>query len=626
MLFDGVGMLLLLAAAHESGLITALAAALPCSGSPWLRRLLPLTRLQLLLTLLFLCAVGLARTWDLRGYTGKALACVTGRLVAYGYRSAERFLSQLARADADGPLTDALACWTDQLWSPWRDAVPLTPDHLLPAPVDDPFEPPVPSRTVVYVDSHRKPLFSDVLLPRGLIGRTGKVLGARTLVFLHDAHGHVLLVQTARGDAHLTHETPRLLEQYAHATGQKLQASVVIDREGMSASFLLRLLLSGHSVITCLRSDQYAGEESFTQIGAFEPLTLARDGTVVREVAEARYQLRLPECEGEALTLQVALIRDWSRMQPIAPDEAVAWDADLEGEAGMWWAEDWEATPAPALELAPRLFPIVSTDLTLTKETLVQLYRGRWPCQENVFKSFLLPLQLDINHGYRKAPTLNTEEAKQQAELNARDQALEQRIAGARKRQQAALARQQRAQQAQQAEQATALEDQAAVDEERWLRQHSRQQRAGSAVACEQQKLEGYCQEQRNVRRQLADLEAQARPMYELDQRKDQIMSVMKVALCNLAMYVRDQYFPVSYARATWSRLRPFFQLRGSIEREADYIRVKLHPFNDRELNRDLQELCAKVAARPPRLPDGRRLIFEIHPKHRPGSNQQMRS
>jgi hypothetical protein len=56
---DGVGMLLLLAAANESGLITALHAALPCSRWPSLQRLLPLTRLRLLLTLLFLCAVGL---------------------------------------------------------------------------------------------------------------------------------------------------------------------------------------------------------------------------------------------------------------------------------------------------------------------------------------------------------------------------------------------------------------------------------------------------------------------------------------------------------------------------------------------------------------------------------------
>ncbi len=39
-----------------------------------------------LLTLLFLEAVGLRRTWDLRGYTGQALASLTGRRLAYGYR------------------------------------------------------------------------------------------------------------------------------------------------------------------------------------------------------------------------------------------------------------------------------------------------------------------------------------------------------------------------------------------------------------------------------------------------------------------------------------------------------------------------------------------------------------
>ncbi len=47
--------------------------------------------------------------------------------------------------------------------------------------------------------------------------------------------------------------------------------------------------------------------------------------------------------------------------------------------------------------------------------------------------------------------------------------------------------------------------------------------------------------------------------MYELDNRKDQVMTVCKVALENLAMWVRDRYFPPSYAQATWKRLLPFF-------------------------------------------------------------------
>jgi hypothetical protein len=53
-----------------------------------------------LLTLLFLEAVGLRRTLDLRSYTGQALALLTGRRLAYGYRYTERFLAELAQVEA----------------------------------------------------------------------------------------------------------------------------------------------------------------------------------------------------------------------------------------------------------------------------------------------------------------------------------------------------------------------------------------------------------------------------------------------------------------------------------------------------------------------------------------------
>jgi hypothetical protein len=51
--------------------------------------------------------------------------------------------------------------------------------------------------------------------------------------------------------------------------------------------------------------------------------------------------------------------------------------------------------------------------------------------------------------------------------------------------------------------------------------------------------------------------------MYELDNRKDQIMTVCKVALANLGMWVRDRYFPASYAHASWHRLHPFSNCQG---------------------------------------------------------------
>jgi hypothetical protein len=125
-------------------------------------------------------------------------------------------------------------------------------------------------------------------------------------------------------------------------------------------------------------------------------------------------------------------------------------------------------------------------------------------------------------------------------------------------------------------------------------------------------KCEKYCREQRELLRALEDLQQQEREMYELENHKDQVMTVCKVALANLGMWVRDRYFPASYAHAGWHRLQPFFQLPGRIFWERDRVEVELKPFNDRALNRDLEALCAKVAQEQPRLPDGRSLLFRM--------------
>jgi hypothetical protein len=91
---DGAGSLLLLAAAHETGLISAFQMALP-TAAPTTRfgRMGHAVLRALLLTLRFLPVAGLRRTWDLRSYTGDTLALLTGRGWAYGYRHVEHFLA-----------------------------------------------------------------------------------------------------------------------------------------------------------------------------------------------------------------------------------------------------------------------------------------------------------------------------------------------------------------------------------------------------------------------------------------------------------------------------------------------------------------------------------------------------
>jgi hypothetical protein len=170
------------------------------SRIPWLNPPNRAVVTRLILTLL-LPVAGLARTWDLRTYTGTLLALVTGRERAYSQRYAERFLSSLAKAGAAECLTTVIAKWTWALW------------NKEPAGAEQGGTP-----AVFYIDGHRKAVYSDVLVPRGPVGKLGgKILGCRELVVLHDAEDHPLLAITHRGDYHLTLGLPCMLRQFEQA-------------------------------------------------------------------------------------------------------------------------------------------------------------------------------------------------------------------------------------------------------------------------------------------------------------------------------------------------------------------------------------------------------------------------
>ena len=617
---------MLLAAATETKLIADLCEALPTESTttrPPLAGSSAALRQRLLLTLLFLGAVGLQRTWDLRGYTTTGLALLTGRKQAYGYRYTEAFLSQVAYADGAERLTDALARWTTQLWQPTEEQ-------------GERF-----TSLTCYIDGHRKPVYTDVCIPRGLVGRLSTVLGCRTLVLLHDAQGHPLLVTTHRGDQHLTIGLPLIIARYEQVV-EKVQVSrIIVDREALAAEFLASLHAAGRSMVTVLRSDQYQDLASFSEVGTFLPLSTDAQGQIVREVAPARITLPRPDHPGEVLSLWVALIRDLRRLVPVQSDQADTarprgFDAHLGQKERQWWEEGWQATAAPAQEMTPKLIPIVTTASTCDAVELAQAYIHRWPAQENIIKDYLLPLGLDTNHGFAKTPVENSEVTRRRSSLEKRLAKLQQWAQSAGKRSHQAGKRHDRlrVQFKSRADELyrelglhqTTLEMQGVADH--LLRREIKERKAVIDAELEQirikewrafeqcnqefRKQERYCKEQRDVLRALEDLKATERTMYELDHRKDQLMTVCKVALANLAMWVRDRYFPASYAHATWQRLLPFFRLTGRLMREADSMQVELRPFNDRQLNRDLAEVCARVNQLQPALPDGRRLVLSV--------------
>ena len=580
-------------------------------------------RQRLLLTLLFLGAVGLHRTWDLRGYTADGLALLTGRKQAYGYRYTEAFLSQLAHAGGAERLTDALARWTTSLWQASGEVSEQ------------------PRSLTCYLDGHRKPVYTDTLIPHGLVGRLSAVLGCRALILLHDEQGHPLLAATHRGDQHLTIGLPLIIAHYEQTVAQAQVRRIIVDREGMGTEFLAGLHADGRTVVTILRTNQYQDLTSFYDVGTFLPLSTDVKGQIIREVAPARISLARPDRPGEQLCLQVALIRDLRRLVPVLPDQEDTelpsrWDADLPRNERAWWQEGWQATAAPAKETTPKLIPIVTTADTMDAIELAQTYIHRWPAQENVIKDYLLPLGLDTNHGFAKTPVENSEVAKRRSSLEKRLATLKQWAESAGKRSRQAGKRHDRLREQLKGRadelyrelglHQTTLELQGVAAHV--LRREIKERKAVIDAELEQlqikewrayeqcnqefRKQERYCKEQRDVLRALEDLAEKERTMYELDHRKDQVMTVCKVALANLAMWVRDHYFPASYAHATWLRLVPFFQLPGTVVPDATTVQVELRPFNDRALNRDLALLCERVNEASPRLPDGRLLRFTI--------------
>ena len=618
--------MLLLAAANETALITHLTEALPAElaeGRPPLVGSSAAARQRLLLTLLFLGAVGLHRTWELRGYTADGLALLTGRRQAYGYRYTEAFLSQVAHCEGVERLTDALAHWTAHVWHPPGKACE--------------------SKRVLtcYVDGHRKPVYSALLIPRGLIGRLGTILGCRALVLLHDEHGHPLLATTHRGDQHLMVGLPSIIARYEHHQEHIQVKGIIVDREGMATEFLASLQAEGRTVVTILRTNQYQDLTSFCDVGTFLPLSTDAKGQIIREVAPARIILPRPDHPDEQLCLQVALIRDLRRFVPVVPDPEDVdlpqrWDADRERTDPRWWEAEWQATAAPAKEMTAKLIPIVTTAQACDAVELAQTYIHRWPAQENVIKDYLLPLGLDTNHGFAKVAVENSEVAKRRIHLQQRLNRLQQWAQSASKREAQGSLRHDRLckehkRRADELYRELGLyqstlelrgvadyvlrreikERKAVIDAE--LEQiRAKEWRAYEQCNIEFRKQERYCQEQRATLRALEDLDAHEHTMYELDHHKDQVMTACKVALANLAMWVRDHYFPASYTHATWQRLAPFFRLSGIIMRDATTVHVELRPFHDRALNRDLALLCIRVNEASPRLPDGRQLFLTL--------------
>ena len=228
-----------------------------------------------------------------------------------------------------------------------------------------------------------------------------------------------------------------------------------------------------------------------------------------------------------------------------------------------WWYDDWQAEPTPARPSTAKLMPIVTTAQHIDAVELAQIYIRRWPLQENVIRDYLL-----LAAGSTRTTALRRHlwsirrTAAKRAALEKRLNSIKRWAVSARERSHRASLRYTRLWKETKAKgeeryrvldkQLQALEAQG-VSPGQWRSERNRLKaeadselqelwqrvyRVLDTSNKEHAKWERYSREQCDLLRALEDLAAQERTMYELDNRKDQIMTVCKVALANLGQWV----------------------------------------------------------------------------------------
>ena len=546
-----------------------------------------------LLMLVMMPGMGLFRPYALNTYTGTTLGLLTERHRPYSADDMEHFVLSCVRVGWTEPLSADVAAWATQLWA-----------------TNDPSE--SGAATYLYWDWHVKVVYSGYRVPRSKHGTSDRIVGARKQLMLHDGAGHLLFMRTYRGDTHLIAGMVDGTVYYEGLAESQRLNHQIFDREGLSVAHF-KDLLGGEEqrqFITCLKSNQYEGLDSFKLCSSFAPFRHDKHGQVVQELAEASYVLKDRRAGEDDLSLRAILLR-----KPINETD--------------------EQTDEQA-----RLHVVVTSDRETPAADIARWYRNRYPKQENAIRDWWLPLGGDVNVGYDKRKVENSELAKRKTELESQLKTLKRHITACQTRLQSAQRQHQKhAERYQAAWQAArqslqeAIQQRGAQGDAAWViyqwaqseetriqeqmePQRARLETAAERIKQEQAKQQRYCEQQRQKQQTLAEVTQKMAdcPMYELDDRKDQLLSALRLCLANALQWLRGTVFPESYVNATYKSLAPFVQMGGYVIKHPDRIEVFLDGFWQSAKQRDLEMLVARCNTQSFTTPDGRPLWFGICP------------
>lgn len=530
-------------------------------------------------TLLYLPVFGLSRPRELDNYYRRGLGVLVGQDRRYKYQTIDKHLRELEKLEVAKELAKELAkCYVEA----WYIKVKLE------------------DKSCFYIDGHAKTVWTDANIP--LVYHTTKKKMERGVeqYFIHSSKGHPLILEECPGDTHLTKAMFNLIDSFENAVGKKIVEIVVFDREGLGIEVFKEFDDRRRHFITCLRSNQYKGLESFQLRSDFKEYKKDKKGRVTQLIADADIALKDRQSKGQ-YKLRVALIKDLKRRKYIAIVTNIKREEDKE------------------------------------VSRIARRYYSRWPNQENIYRD-MMNIYLDKNAGYKKKEVENRTALRKKEELETNLKTIENKLEKANKSIKqldnqikvvkdiyAGEKKEQRSDRrslsykllhCQRVGEREKLLKELEHLEEVMMKVLDRYHRHITELEKQREKKIVYrgslLTQKEKKEKELKSLDLSEK-MYEINPEKNEIMSNFRTLLNNLNRYATEHYFPSKYERAELKTMcNKFYRQGGYVKIRKRYIKVLLDSYDEPQLQKDVEYACARFNSADVQTPLGQRCYIEM--------------
>ena len=504
--------------------------------------------------LLFMPVFGMERIWHFKTvYPRKGLGLVTGSRDPYKYHTMDNFLRELPRLDIDQTLSKALAkLYVEAFQINFRTKE---------------------SRTF-YIDCFRKVVWTKKNIPKGMHATRNQILKCLDVYFIHDSQGRPLLPMTRPGDSYLGDALFPLIEALEEAVGRKVVDFAIFDREGLAVAVFQEFTKRKRRFVTVLKENQYSS------VGDFEIPKGSRWETYKKDPKTGKVTEQVLDCNK---TLVNSKSKKRYRVRSIL-----------------------------IREVGKEAFAVIVTNISRRQEPcagkIVDKYKARWDRQENSFKQMKPSLYLDTNHG------TNVIEQKDNRVIKRRVTDLEKKIQAKQKKIDSASNK--------------ILESEEKlnqIDERiksygtniKKLAQYKktiiRREKIKSSIASYRQKRKTDQLKLEELNKKLESID-QSQVLYEIDSRKDHIMTNLETALNNVDLFVKEHYLPEQYRRSDFRTVRDIlYRQQGKFLETKDEIKITLNHYDQEPEHQMLAEFVSKKVNDAQLITEnGKRLIMKV--------------